>query len=257
MNCALASRMLDAHIDQELDAATAADISGHIATCPACTVAHDERVALRGALRIGALSHVAPPGLHDSIRRKLPREAALHGRASGQRSPMLSLQWWQAIALAASIAVVGASGGWWIAQPHLLQTLPDAVARHVASLSPEGPRIEVASSDRHAVRPWFQGRLEFAPRVRDLSAQGFDLIGGRVDRVDGTQAAAVVYKLRGHVITVFSWRAPSGHRTLDPHDATIRGFNVVSWVDNDLGYAAVSDTERDELRRFIEAYRAP
>ena len=84
---------------------------------------------------------------------------------------------------------MGALGGWWLAQPHLLETYPElVVARHVASLTPTGPRIDVASSDRHEVRPWFQGRLEFAPMVRDLSAQGFDLLGARVERVGDRQA---------------------------------------------------------------------
>jgi anti-sigma factor RsiW len=168
-----------------------------------------------------------------------------------------TVRWWQALALGASTAVMGALGGWWLAQPRLLETFPElAVARHVASLTPAGPRIDVASSDRHEVRPWFQGRLEFAPMVRDLSGQGFDLLGARVDRVGNRQAVAVVYRLHNHIINVFSWRG-SGDVTQTAMEATIRGFHVVTWSDRDMEFAAVSDTDSAELRRFIAAYRVP
>ena len=250
MNCALALRMLDAHIDNELDAATAAEIATHVATCAACNVLHEQRLAVRSALRTTALRHFAPPGLRKSILRgiKKSQQPATRPRAMG---------WWQAIVLGGSTAVVGAMGGWWVAQPHALDASPElAVTHHVASLSPEGPRIDVASSDRHVVRPWFQGRLEFAPKVRDLSAQGFDLIGARADRLADRQAVAVVYRLHSHIISVFSWR-DLDHRAESERNATIRGFNVVTWSDADMNFAAVSDTDSAELQRFTAAYRAP
>ena len=113
-----------------------------------------------------------------------------------------------------------------------------------------------ASSDRHVVRPWFQGRLEFAPMVRDLSAQGFDLLGARLDRVGDRQAVAVVYRLHSHIINVFSWRA-TGDSADTEREATIRGFHVVTWRDRDMDFAVVSDTDSAELQRFVAAYRAP
>ena len=250
MNCALALRMLDAHIDNELDAATAAEIAAHVATCPACTALHDQRVAMRSALRTTALRHVAPPGLRKAVLRRIDTSQQPATRPR-------SVRWWQTIVLGGSTAVFGAIGGWWLAQPHALDASPEhAVTRHVASLSPEGPRIDIASSDRHVVRPWFQGRLEFAPKVRDLSAQGFDLIGARADRLADRQAVAVVYRLRGHIISVFSWRG-SGNRADADGIATIRGFNVVTWSDADMNFAAVSDTDSAELKRFTAAYRGP
>ena len=250
MNCALALRMLDGYIDDELDAVTAAEMVGHLAACPACAELHGQRVAMRTALRAASLREVAPPGLRKAIVREIEKSA------QPRRQPR-TVRWWQALALGASTAVMGALGGWWLAQPRLLETFPEfAVARHVASLTPAGPRIDVASSDRHEVRPWFQGRLEFAPMVRDLSAQGFDLLGARVDRVGDRQAVAVVYRLHNHIINVFSWRG-SGDVAQAATEATIRGFHVVTWSDRDLEFAAVSDTDSAELRRFIAAYRAP
>lgn len=250
MNCALALRMLDAHIDNELDAATVGEIATHVATCAACTTAHNQRVVIRSALHTTALRHAAPQGLRKSILRSIeqPRTPATRSR---------TWRWWEAAVLGASTAVFGALGGWWFAQPHALDVSPDyAVARHVASLSPEGPRIDVASSDHHVVRPWFQGRLEFAPMVRDLSAQGFDLIGARVDHLGEREAVAVLYRLNRHIISVFSWRGDAPPTDAE-RSATIRGFNVRTWSDTDMHFAAVSDTDSAELQRFIAAYRGP
>ena len=250
MNCALALRMLDACIDDELDAATATEMVDHLASCAACAELHGQRVAMRSALRATSLRHDAPPGLRQSILRSIKR-------SERPGSPSRTLRWWQALVLGGSTAVLGALGGWWLAQPRALETVPEiAVARHVASLSPEGPRIDVASPDRHVVRPWFQGRLEFAPPVRDLSAQGFDLLGARLDRVGDRQAVAVVYRLRSHVVSVFSWRGRADAAEA-VREATIRGFHVIVWSDRDMDFAAVSDTDGGELRRFIAAYRAP
>lgn len=250
MNCVLTLRMLDAYIDDEIDAATAAEMAEHLTSCLACAESHGQRVAMRSALRASSLRHVAPSGLRQSILRGVERSAQ-------PESTSRSLRWWQALVLSGSTAVFGVLGGWWLAQPRALETLPEfAVAQHVASLTLAGPRIDVVSSDRHVVRPWFQGRLEFAPMVRDLSAQGFDLLGARLDRIGDRQAVAVVYRLHGHIINVFSWRR-RGDSAETERDATIRGFNVIIWSDRDMGFAAVSDTDSGELKRFTAAYRAP
>jgi anti-sigma factor RsiW len=251
MNCTLALRMLDAYVDGELDATTAADVQEHLAACPACLAAHRQHLGMRSALQAASLRHAAPPALRQSILRAIDRAER------PMRSPRAMLPWWQALALGASMAALGTLGGWWFARLPALESLPDlAVAQHVAALTPAGPRIDVASSDRHVVRPWFQGRLEFAPMVRDLSGQGFDLVGARVEHVGGRQAVAVVYRLHTHVIDVFSWRArgqfPEAGRAV-----TIRGFNVIAWSDRDMDFAAVSDTDSGELTRFVTAYRAP
>ncbi|MEO8630022.1 MAG: zf-HC2 domain-containing protein [Betaproteobacteria bacterium] len=250
MNCALALLMLDAYIDDELDAATAAQMVEHLATCHECTELNAQRVAMRATFRATSLRHVAPRDLRKSIMRSIERPER-------QPTPSRTLRWWQAFMLAGSTAVMGALGGLWFAQPTALETLPQfAVARHVASLTPAGPRIDVASNDHHNVRPWFQGRVEFAPTVRDLSAQGFDLVGGRVEQIGDRQAAAVVYRLRSHIINVFSWRG-RGNSVETARAMTIRGFNVITWSDRDLDFAAVSDADGAELRRFTAAYRGP
>ena len=123
MNCALRLRMLDGYIDDELDAVTAAEMVGHLAACPACAELHGQRVAMRTALRAASLREVAPPGLRKSIVREIEKSAELRYRPR-------TVRWWQALALGASTAVMGALGGWWLAQPRLVETFPEfAVAR--------------------------------------------------------------------------------------------------------------------------------
>jgi anti-sigma factor (TIGR02949 family) len=249
MNCTMALRMLDAFIDNELDAATTAEVAEHLESCAGCATLRDQRLAMQSALRASSLRQVAPPELRSAIVRRIRQSLTPLPRSGAPR-------WWQVLLLGSSTALLGAIGGWWIAQPYEVETLPEsAVMRHVASLRPEGPRIDVASSDRHVVRPWFQGRLDFAPMVRDLSAQGFDLLGARLDRIGDKQAVAVVYRLHSHAINVFSWRVVDNPPVPD-RELTIRGFNVATWSLSDMNYAAVSDTDSAELRRFTAAYRA-
>jgi anti-sigma factor (TIGR02949 family) len=253
MNCTMALRMLDAYIDHELDTATSAEMAQHVVACAECSALRSQRLAVQSALRATLVREPAPASLRAAVLRDIRR-------ADARRPPRAEGSWaraWQMLLLGASTAVAGAVGGWWFAQPQGLDGIPEyVVTRHVASLSPEGPRIDVASSDRHSVKPWFQGRVDFAPVVRDLSAQGFELVGGRLDRIGDRPAAAVVYRLRGHAINVFSWRV-KGHAVEAERSFTLRGFNVETWNEADMDFAAVSDAESAELKRFAAAYRAP
>lgn len=251
MNCAHALRMLDACVDDELDATTAAEVSAHVSTCPACANALVERQNLSMMLKAPALRHASPRGLRDEIVRDI-------GRTESPRAQLSAPRWWQALVFGATTAVAGVVGGWWLAQSPVTDSLPElAVGRHVESLTTSGPRIDVPSSDRHVIRPWFQGRAEFAPRVRDISAQGFELVGARLDRVGNRQAIVVVYRLREHIIDVYSWRK-SQRSALGDRGATskaIRGFNVVGWDDDDLEMFVVSDADTVETQRFVDAFR--
>ena len=129
------------------------------------------------------------------------------------------------------------------------------VARHVASLARASP-VDVAASDRHVVKPWFQGKVDFSPAVRDLSAQGFVLRGARLDRLAGEQAVAVVYQVRQHPINLFVWR-DTGDRAVPLAFSSARGFSLATWRDGGLAYAAVSDVEPGDLERFARDIQAP
>ena len=127
------------------------------------------------------------------------------------------------------------------------------VSEHVRALA-SGPLLQVESNDRHNVKPWFQGRIDFAPPVPDLSAQGFVLQGARVEGVQGAPMAVLVYRLRQHVVEVFVWPADSPPAP-GSRDAGRRGFQLRTWSDGAMHYALVSDAERAELARFQRAWQ--
>ena len=126
------------------------------------------------------------------------------------------------------------------------------VSRHVLSLA--GPLVEFGSQDRHQVKPWFHGKVDFAPAVRDLSAMGFVLEGARLESLDGRAAAAVVYRIRNHPINLFVWRVSAARPPSDIALSQVRGYAVARWSEQDLMFAAVSDVDPRDLERFARAF---
>lgn len=271
-NCQRTRQMLDGWLDGELDPATSDEMALHVAQCPDCVVLRAERERLRSRLRASALRFTAPAALRQSVMSALQaeRQAAVEpvspARPDAASTPVPPLaarhvSWWQALALAGAASVATA-----LLTVTLVRAPVDdganespreqVVTRHVASLS-GAHLIDVASSDSHVVKPWFQGKIDFAPMVRDLSKQGFILQGARQERVSGRPAVAVVYKIRNHPVNLFIWRGADGAATEAPDSALIlsavRGFSVASWAAGGLNFAAVSDTELNDVERFAKA----
>ncbi len=250
MNCTRLSQVLDAYLDSELDPATGGEIAQHLSHCAACMALKSERDALKQRLHAQAPYFAAPGALRQAVRRSLTAAADPAGR--GKRSP----SWLQAGALAAVAALVSALAGYWLAQP-----LPDSslreqvVASHVASLGDARRLTDVTSVDRHVVKPWFQGKVDFAPVVRDLSGAGYELVGARLDHVAGRQAVAIVYRVRSHLINLFVWRAASNESEALAV-ATVRGFGVATWAGDGLRFGAVSDVDPRELERYARLVQA-
>jgi len=205
---------------------------------------------LSALIRSHASRHVAP----ESLRAGLRTQAAL---ADAARRPARAWRWafsWPNATLGFALGLLCA-----VLVLPLWQRLgndasleAELVASHVRALQ-IGPLIEVASSDRHTVKPWFQGRLDYAPPVPDLAEDGFPLAGGRIDHVRGSAVAALAYHRRQHVIDVFVWPATS---SLPPQAAVQRGFSVLHWSDGAMQVWAVTDAERAELERFAAAWRS-
>lgn len=136
----------------------------------------------------------------------------------------------------------------WASRPSLESML---VSRHVVSMG-QGPLFEVASSDRHTVKPWFQGKLDFAPAVPDLASVGFPLLGGRVDHIDGKTVAALAYAHNRHIVNVFVWPTV---QTQAPQPSTRNGFHLSHWSDGEMQIWIVSDADASEIDRFGQAWR--
>lgn len=128
------------------------------------------------------------------------------------------------------------------------------VAAHVRALK-IGPLAEVMSSDRHTVKPWFQGKLDYAPPVLDLASDGFPLMGGRLDMFNGKQSAALVYTRSQHIINVFVWPLTHDANDLENQRLLRNGFQIATWNDNGMQMSLVSDMDANEVTRFIRVWR--
>ena len=248
MQCEEVRPRLDAYLDGELAETEKTLLRGHLESCPECgpEIAALER--LRDGIRQAAPDYRAPAELRSRIRFALRREAA-GGAPIISRAPG-----WLAYAASILIAVAVGSGGTVLLTG---ERQDDTIANevidsHLRSLL--GTHLtDIASSDKHTVKPWFAGRTDFSPPGVDLAAEGFPFIGGRLDLIRGKPVPALVYRAGKHIINVFVLPARPGDfgETL-----ARRGYTLRPWDEGDLGYWAVSDASPDEFGKFEYAFRA-
>ena len=236
--------LVQADFDGELDAAQAAALAAHRADCPICQAAAESLDRVRHALRAQAPYHRAP----DSLRARLTAEGAPRRvtpmRAAGWRRAAASFVAGGAIAASVMLAIV----------PPGTPGLPDQVlAGHLRALEP-GHLVDVVSTDQHTVKPWFDGKLDFAPPVKNLAAEGFPLEGGRLDYLDGRRVAAMVYGRAKHVIDLYAWPETGADTT--PVILERDGYTVIRWRQDGMALWAVSDVERAQLEDFCRRWRA-
>jgi anti-sigma factor RsiW len=242
MNCAESRLLLHAHADGELDAASSLELERHLKTCDACAGEKQSVHSLKAALRQSSLRYDAP----DSLRKEVRRLARTSGGATSPHFDSRLL--WKFLAFGASafamLAILFPPGR----NSERDQLLNEAVAGHVRSLMAEH-LTDVASSDQHTVKPWFNGKLDFAPDVKDFAAQGFPLVGGRLDYLSGRAVAALVYRHNKHFINVFVW--PAQNARLGKLDSQKhRGYSVINRDADGLRYCVVSDLNEKELAEF-------
>jgi anti-sigma factor RsiW len=226
MSCAEVARLLHPYVDGELDAAHVIEIDEHVAGCTACAQSLDELNRLGAALRLPELRYQRP------VRRK----------------PDYRQYAFSALAVAAAVALAVFLGWRFVPRGSNDVLVHDLMASHVRSLMAEH-LVDVRSSDRHTVKPWFTGKIDFSPEVQDLVAQGFPLLGGRLDYIDGRPVAAIVYQRNKHMINVYIWPGEAVART-----GSESGFQFEHWTHSGMNYWAVSDVSRedlDELARLI------
>jgi anti-sigma factor RsiW len=246
MNCSEARIQLSGYVDGELSASQGSRLDVHVSGCAACQ------------RELSAQSFV-----HTEMRRELTRfeaSAALHRRirkALQAKSAESRLSWWRRLNWATLTPVAGMAFAVLIcANVVILAALPskedrladEVVTSHVRALV-ASHAIDVVSSDRHTVKPWYTGRLDFSPPVTDYADDGFKLMGGRLDYVDGRSVAALVYERGGHEIDVYIWPTPEATR-MGPSTFARRGYNLVHSNHAGMTYWIASDLEAPELGRL-------
>ena len=255
MDCNETRRLLEAHLDGELDLVRHTEIEAHLRECPACAQLLANADERRTALREGLPRFSAPPSLAEKIRAALPVELPPQETRAASRPEAGSLfQFWKYAGIAAGFAVALFAGFRW-GGLHERQNLvfDEAVAGHVRSLQVDH-LTDVASTDQHTVKPWFAGKLDFSPPVIDLATAGYPLTGGRIEQMDGRPAAALVFHRRQHAINLFIW--PATRAALPAGRAGHHGYHAESWSSGGLNFLAVSEIPADEVAAFAATFRA-
>jgi anti-sigma factor RsiW len=232
--------LVHAYVDGELDAAHTLTVKAEIERDPALAAEAASVEALQSTLR----SRFPPPPVSDALRRRIT--------AATRNGPSFSSKW---PALAATLIlgmVMGGSSTWFVAHaPNPDPVAMEVLNGHIRGLIAANP-LDVTSSERHAVKPWFNGRVPLAPRVINLAAEGYPLLGARIDVVAKTQVPTLVYTRRLHKIAVTAIPIAIGNHS---SARSFAGFNMLSWADATTRYFVTSDLNAEELSVFAKLFR--
>lgn len=238
MNCS--RELLEAYMDEELDPAASASVEEHLSTCQGCSEAYSRLQTQRASIRAAAPYYMAPPQLAQSIHDALRRDIKPAGNVP-----------WRWLAIAATV-LLAVSVSWNFRAVRSDLVAQNIVSDHIRSLI--GTHLlDVPSTDQHTVKPWFNGKLDFSPEVKDFAAQGFPLIGGRLDYLMDRPVAALVYGRRQHYINVFTW--PDDSSSTAEGKYARNGYAAIHWVHGPMTYWAVSDISAKELAQFKDLYQ--
>jgi len=243
MNCTEINPLLHAYVDSELDLMPSLEVDRHLKSCAHCAAMKRSLESLRSNLRNSDLAFRAPENLRARIRESIRDEV-------DEKPTRSSRPWvWQFLALGS----IGFAAVTLMLQPVVSdrdRLADEAISGHVRSLM-AGHLMDVASSDQHTVKPWFNGKIDFAPDVKDFAAQGFPLIGGRLDYLDGQTVVALIYGHSKHTINVFVWPTKkAGTSTTEER----RGYSVINRDLNGLHYCIVSDINGKDLGEFAKLF---
>src|SRR5215475_9030400 len=252
MECSAVRKLLTAAVDGELDLRESADVESHVEGCAACRAQFEAERALRSAVGRSASYFRAPPALEARIKAELPATSIAHVSVPPRRF----WQWPIAVGALATLFAIATTVGLYTTLPGVDERIGDEiVSSHVRSLL-ANHAVDVASSDQHTVKPWFSGKVDFSPPVRDFAAEGFPLVGGRLDYIDHHPVAALVYKRAQHTINVFALPVPEGTRDTAPRAGSTHGFHTLRWTGDGMTFWAVSDVATEDLGRLVGLLRA-
>jgi mycothiol system anti-sigma-R factor len=251
VNCHETQELLHAYLDGELDVVSDVALTHHMDECPECTQAYHSQQALRAALRTSALAFSPPEHLQQRIRSAVRRASRTDTRVRVWAWPWLRV----GAAFAAGVLLM-----WGVESlrpgpaPEDLLT-QEVIAGHTRALMATH-LTDVTSSDQHTVKPWFEGKLPFAPPVQDWAAQGFPLVGGRLDYLGNRPVAALVYQRQQHIINLFLWPATPDVASEETR-RTRHGYNLIHWTTADMTYWVVSNLNMSELQEFVRLVQQP
>jgi anti-sigma factor RsiW len=246
LNCEQTRDLMNGYVDGEVDLVKSLEIEAHLSDCHACTQTYNGLRRLRSAVTDSVLRFDPSENFEGRLRSALRRES------KQDRKPML-LRWRWVIAGA---SFLGAAFVIWAVAAIFVQPstgdflAQEIVSGHVRSLM-ANHLTDVPSSDQHTVKPWFDGKIDFSPPVKDLSQQGFSLNGGRLDYIGNRPVAVLVYQRRQHPINLFVWPS-TGEREISQKASVRQGYNLIHWTNAGMTYWTVSDLNLAELQQFVQ-----
>ena len=241
MDCTLDRHLLEGYLDGELGFERSLEVEAHLASCSSCSLEVQSWKDVRGAMQRSGLYYRAPAPLEEKLRNLIPHESR------SERFPWF--QRWIWAGGGAAFATAALLITFVITRPPAPSPGQDIVTSHVRSLL-ANHLMDVVSTDQHTVKPWFAGKLDFAPPVQDLAAEGYPLAGGRLDYLEKRKVAVLIYHRALHVINLYIW--PAEDNSSSAVDAqSVQGYNVLSWKKNGFEFRAVSDLNTAELRDFV------
>jgi len=252
MNCHDAQTMMHGYLDGELDPSVSLQYQQHVGACPACSKALAEQQAIQTTMKADSLYFKAPEQFRNRLRASLRKQSGAPSSRLAVRFPRI---WVAAAAGIAACIGVGFLMARFVFAPAVHERLTQEVASaHIRSLQVPKRIVDVPSSDSHVVKPWFNGRLDFAPPTRDLQKQGFPLVGGRLDYLNGRPVAALVYGRREHIINLFVW-PEDGSESGAIQQETRQGYNLIHWSKAGMNFWIVSDLNPAELNELTQLLR--
>jgi anti-sigma factor RsiW len=246
VNCQETQTLIHGYLDGELDLMKSLEIEQHLQECSACARAHAGFQAVRAAIKDGSF-YMRPPA-------KLLKRIRSSVRKASDAGPAPSLIARRVLAVAASLALIS-TVGWGLVRGLSARSddsllIQELVGNHVRSQLLPSHRFDVASSDPHTVKPWFEGKLDFSPPLKDLAGQGFPLVGGRLDYLHNRPVAVLVYQRRKHSFNLFIWPSAPGSETRS-RMVTRQGYHLFQWTQSGMTFWTVSDLNERELEDFV------
>jgi len=244
-----AIELLPAYLDKELGISDAMAVERHLSSCSECQREFAEQSSVSAQLKKNAAYFEAPPHLAQRIKMSLPSDRSYSSPFKGWH-----FNWLNAGAVMVTLLAIVWSGGLYLTLPSAQDRLmEELISSHVRSLQ-VNHLSDVISSDRHTVKPWFNGKLNFSPPVIDLATQGFPLVGGRLDYLDGRTVPVLIYRHNQHPINLYVW--PSTDKDTAPQVLGRQGYHLIRWAMSGMDYWAVSDLSTNELDFFVGTLRS-
>jgi len=248
LSCHTAQALIHGYIDSELDTGQTAELERHIHECKTCDIVYRNQLTLSSALRDSTLYFAAPEDLKRRVRTSLQIEAKT-------KTTRKQFGWGWSL-MAASLAVVLIATTLWKFAPSFRSSAneglvaQEVLADHIRSLQMTNHLTDVLSTDQHTVKPWFNGKVDFSPPVRDFADHDFRLYGGRVGYLNNRVVATLVYQRHSHFINLYIWPADPTNNAKES-SLQLQGFNLIQWTDSGMSFWAVSDLNSVELQEFV------